>query len=48
MQGGITSGCVTIFVPTSEDEDGSCNIRMDRNLLMQAIHKFKLTNLKLG
>lgn len=47
LQGGETSGCVTIFIPTREDEDGSCNIRVDRNLLMGAIHRFKMTKLKL-
>ncbi|KAF4228718.1 hypothetical protein CNMCM6805_001901 [Aspergillus fumigatiaffinis] len=48
IQGGSTSGCVTIFIPTSEDEDGSCNIRVNRTLLMQAIHKFKMTKLSLA
>ena len=47
MQGGKTSGCVTIIVPTADDEDGSCNIRVDRNVLMEAIHKFRLSDLKL-
>jgi hypothetical protein len=45
--GSNTSGCVTIFVPTGE-EDGTCNIRVDRNVLMKAIRKFGLSNLKLG
>ncbi|KAE8162677.1 hypothetical protein BDV40DRAFT_264835 [Aspergillus tamarii] len=47
MQGGDTSGCLTIFIPTREEEDGSCNIRVDRNVLMRAIHRFGMTKLKL-
>lgn len=47
LQGGKTSGCVTIIVPTSEEEDGSCNIRINRDLLMEVIHTFGLSNLKL-
>ncbi|OJD12119.1 hypothetical protein AJ78_07240 [Emergomyces pasteurianus Ep9510] len=45
-QGGKTSGCITIFVPTGE-EDGSCNIVVDQTVLMEAIHKFQLSDLKL-
>ena len=47
MQGGRTSGCVMIIVPTSEEEDGSCNLRVDRDVLMEAIHKFGLSDLRL-
>ncbi|KAL5365870.1 hypothetical protein BJX96DRAFT_180225 [Aspergillus floccosus] len=47
IQGGDTSGCLTIFIPTREEEDGSCNIRVDRKVLMQAIHRFGMTKLKL-
>ena len=48
MQGGETTGFVTIFIPTDEDKDGSCNIRVDRNALMQTIHNFSMTQLNLG
>lgn len=47
IQGGDTTGCVTILIPTGENEDGTCNIRIDRKILMDAIHKFGLTKLKL-
>ncbi|KAL2816401.1 hypothetical protein BDW59DRAFT_175782 [Aspergillus cavernicola] len=46
-QGGNTTGCLTIIIPTNEHEDGSCNIRVNRTLLMQAIHDFRMTRLKL-
>lgn len=44
-QGGSRTGCLTIFIPTSQDQDGSCTIRVDRMTLMQAINKFKMTKL---
>ncbi|GJP97035.1 hypothetical protein AnigIFM60653_002359 [Aspergillus niger] len=46
-QGGNTTGCLTIIIPTNEHEDGSCNIRVNRKLLMQTIHDFRMTSLKL-
>jgi hypothetical protein len=45
IAGGYTTGCATIFVPTREDEDGTCNLRIDRKVLMDAIYKFGLTKL---
>jgi hypothetical protein len=46
-EGGKTTGCLTILIPTSQDQDGSCTIKVERKTLMQAINKFKLTKLKL-
>lgn len=46
-QGGSTSGCVTIIIPRNQNQDGSCTIRVDRTILIQTIHKFNLTKLKL-
>jgi hypothetical protein len=41
------SDCVIIIVPISEKEDDFCNVRMDRDILMEAIHKFGLSDFKL-
>ncbi|KAJ5366149.1 hypothetical protein N7541_000090 [Penicillium brevicompactum] len=46
-QGGNTTGCMTIFIPSNQSQDGSCNIMVDRTMLIQSIHKFKMTKLKL-
>lgn len=45
-QGVKTSSCVTVIVPTGQ-EDGTCNIIIDRKTVMEAIHKFQLSDLKL-
>ncbi|QQK44710.1 hypothetical protein Pdw03_8611 [Penicillium digitatum] len=46
-QGGSKTGCLTILIPTNQDQDGSCTIRVERKTLIQSIKKFKLTKLKL-
>ena len=46
MQGVKTSSCVTVFVPSGQ-KDGTCNIIIDRKVVMEAIHKFQLSDLKL-
>jgi hypothetical protein len=43
-QGMETSGCVTLIVPRGE-KDGSCNLIVDRDIVMEAIHKFQLSRL---
>lgn len=45
-QGVKTSSCVTVFVPTGQ-KDGTCNIIIDRNTLMEAITKFQLSDVML-
>ncbi len=45
-QGTRTSGFATLIVPTGE-EDGSCNIVIDRKVVMKAIRKYGLSDLKL-
>ena len=46
IQGVKTSGCVSVFVPTGQ-KDGSCNLILARKVLIEAIHKFTLSDLKL-
>jgi hypothetical protein len=46
-QGGSKTGCLTILIPTNQDQDGSCTIRVERKTLIQAIKRFKLEKLKL-
>lgn len=46
-QGGSTTGCVTIFIPSSQHQDGSCTIRVNRTRLVHSIHKYSMTKLKL-
>jgi hypothetical protein len=46
-QGGNTTGCMTIFIPSNQNQDGSCNIMVNRTMLIQSIHKFKMAKLKL-
>jgi hypothetical protein len=45
-QGLKTSSCVTVIVPTGH-KDGTCNIVIDRKVVMEVIEKFKLSDLKL-
>ncbi|KAJ6126019.1 hypothetical protein N7471_010512 [Penicillium samsonianum] len=46
-QGGDTTGCVTIFIPSNQHQDASCTIRVNRDRLVHSIHKFNMTKLKL-
>lgn len=46
-QGGDTTGCVTIFIPSNQHQDASCTIRVNRERLVHSIHKFNMTKLKL-
>ncbi|KAF2752487.1 hypothetical protein EJ05DRAFT_321124 [Pseudovirgaria hyperparasitica] len=41
------TGSLTVMVPTSSLEDGSCNILVDRKTLMDAIYKFGFKELPL-
>lgn len=41
-----TSSCVTVFVPAGE-KDGTCNIVIDREVVMNAIRRFELSDLKI-
>jgi hypothetical protein len=36
-----------VIVPTDEGEDGSCNLRVNRNVLIDAIDNFGLSDLRL-
>lgn len=44
MDHGSKTSAAMIFVPTQEDQDGSCTLRVERNVLLEAIHTYRLTD----
>ncbi|KIW63478.1 hypothetical protein, variant [Phialophora macrospora] len=46
-QGSQTSSCMMVVLPTDENEDGFCNLRVKRDVLIDAIYNFGLADLRL-